>query len=312
MANPLLRDRDVDFLLYEVLHAATLCALPAFAQHDRATFDLVLDAARRLARGPLYAAYRPMDEAPPGLHGGRVSVHPVMRDLWPRLVELGIIAAARPEAVGGQNLPLTIHAFAAGYLMAANAAAYGYAGLTTGAAHLLEAFGSDWLKSTFMRRMYAGEWSGTMALTEPQAGSSLADVTTRARPVTGHDHFLVEGSKVFISGGDQDVTGNIVHLVLARIEGAPAGIKGVSLLCVPRLRPDGAWVGAPLVDNDCHAAGVFHKMGWRGLPSIALQFGERGDCHGWLVGPANTGIAQMFQMMNEARLMVGMNAAATA
>src|SRR5438552_1519071 len=142
-----------------------------------------------------------------------------------------------------------------------------------------------------------------MALTEPHAGSSLADVRTRARPAG--DGWRIDGNKVFISGGDQDLTSNIVHLTLARIEGAPAGIKGVSLFAIPKKRPDGT-------DNDCTCAGVFHKMGWRGLPSIALNFGERGECRGWLVGEPNRGISYMFQMMNEARLMVGLNAVSTA
>jgi butyryl-CoA dehydrogenase len=217
---------------------------------------------------------------------------------------LGLGAAVRPNSVGGQQLPRTVGLFAAHYLMAANAAAMGYLGLTQGAAHLIEAFGSDFLKREFMQRMYTGEWSGTMALTEPHAGSSLADVATRARP-TAEGHYLIEGNKVFISGGDQDFTANIVHLTLARIEGAPAGIKGVSLFAIPKKGLDGE-------DNDCTCAGAFHKMGWKGLPSIALNFGERGACRGWLVGAPHQGIAHMFQMMNEARLMVGLNAASTA
>ena len=303
MPNPLLSDRDVEFLLYEVARADELCALPRFADHSRETFDLFLGSARKLAREVLWPAYKPMDEEPPRLEGGRVRVHPAMREIWPRLAELGITCATRPFEVGGQQLPHTVGVLASGYLMAANAAAFGYAGLTAGAAHLIEAFGDADLKRDIMPRLYSGEWSGTMALTEPHAGSSLSDVRTRARPAG--DHYLLEGNKVFISGGDQDVTPNVVHLALARIEGAPAGIKGVSLFCVPRQRLDGS-------DNDCTAAGVFHKMGWRGLPSIALNFGERGDCRGWLVGKPHQGISYMFQMMNEARLMVGMNAVATA
>ena len=304
MANPLLGDRDVEFLLYEVFHADRLCALPAFAEHSRETFDLYLASMRKLAREVLWPAYKPMDEAGPRLEGGQVRVHPAMRAIWPRFAELGVAAATRPAEVGGQQLPATVAMLGTGYLMAANAAAFGYVGLTTGAAHLLEAFGDAFLRENVMAKMYAGEWSGTMALTEPQAGSSLADVRTRARP-TGQGHYLLDGNKVFISGGDQDFTDNVVHLVLARIEGAPAGIKGVSLFCVPKKRLDGA-------DNDCVSAGVFHKLGWRGLPSIALNFGERGDCRGWLVGQPHQGISYMFQMMNSARLMVGMNGVATA
>jgi butyryl-CoA dehydrogenase len=158
-----------------------------------------------------------------------------------------------------------------------------------------------------MQPMYAGRWTGTMALTEPQAGSSLADVQTRAQP-TAAGHYLMSGNKIFISGGDHDAAENIVHLALGRIEGAPAGIRGVSLFVVPRLRLE----NGKLKFNDCHAAGVLHKMGWRGLPSIALNFGEEGDCHGYLVGEPNRGIQYMFQMMNEARINVGIHGVATA
>jgi alkylation response protein AidB-like acyl-CoA dehydrogenase len=307
MANPLLSDRDVAFQLYEVHGALELCELPYFADHGRETFDPFLASARKLAREVLFPAYRPMDQEPPRLVDGRVRVHPAMREIWPRLVELGLTCPTRPTEVGGQQMPAIVAQMGAGYLMAANVAAMGYVGLTAGAGHLIEEFGSEWLRETFLPRMYGGSWSGTMALTEPHAGSSLADVRTRARPTAG-GHYLLDGNKVFISGGDQDFTENIVHLALARIEGAPAGVKGISLFAVPRLRPG----PAGLEDNDCHSAGVFHKLGWRGLPSIALNFGERGDCRGWLVGTAHQGLAHMFQMMNSARLMVGMNGVTTA
>lgn len=307
MTNPLLDDREVEFQLHEVLDVTRLCRLPYFAEHDRETFDLVVASARRLARDVLYPAYRPMDQEPPRLEDGRVRVHPRMKELLPRLVDLGLQAAPRPAEVGGQQLPLTVTALASAYLMAANLSAYGYIGLTAGAAHLIEAFGDEALKRDYMDRMYAGEWLGTMALTEPQAGSSLADVETTAVP-TEAGYYRIRGSKIFISGGDHDLTDNVVHMTLARIEGAPAGIKGVSLFLVPKRRlEDGA-----LVDNDIAVAGVIHKIGWRGLPSLALNYGEEGDCRGWLVGEPHRGIGYMFQMMNEARLMVGMNGVATA
>jgi alkylation response protein AidB-like acyl-CoA dehydrogenase len=312
--NLLLRDRDVDFLLYEMLAAESLCALPAFAEHSRETFDLYLRSARRLAREVLFPAYKPMDESPARLEGGRIVTHPRMKGLWDQLVSLGVVAATRPAAVGGQSLPMTVAALAHAYLMAANLSAYAYAGLTTGAAHLIEAFGSEALREGMMARMYGGEWTGTMALTEPHAGSSLADVTTSASP-RPDGTYAIRGSKIFISGGDHDLAANVVHMTLARIEGAPAGIKGVSLFAVPRLRfADGAADAnrATLVSNDVSAAGAIHKIGWRGIPSLVLSFGDRDDCRGWLVGEPHKGISYMFQMMNEARIMVGVNAAATA
>lgn len=308
MPNPLFDDRDVDLILNELVGLGRLLALPAFAGHDRETIQLFLDASRSLARERLLPAYRAIDAEPPRLVDGKVIVHPRMHELYAQLRELGVIAAPRPESVGGAQLPRTVFALATAYLCAANLSAYAYAGLTQGAAHLIEAFGSDELRATYLPRMYSGAWTGTMALTEPQAGSSLADLTTTAEP-TEAGHYLLRGSKIFISGGDQDLTENIVHLTLARLRGAPAGMKGVSLFCVPKRRraADGT-----LVDNDVAVTGVIHKIGWRGLPSVALAYGERGDCHGWLVGEPHQGIRYMFQMMNEARIMVGLNGVATA
>ncbi|HEY3805202.1 MAG TPA: acyl-CoA dehydrogenase [Kofleriaceae bacterium] len=305
--NPLIDDRDVELLCDEVLGIDRLLALPYFADHDHDTFAQVIAASRELARGVLFPSYRALDTEPPRLVGGRVQVHSTMRELYRRLVDLGTISAPRPHAVGGAQVPLVVSSLATAYLMAANLSAYGYVGLTQGAAHLLEEFGSDALRATYMAPMYRGEWTGTMALTEPQAGSSLADVATIAEPHPDGSYRL-RGAKIFISGGDHDLTPNIVHMTLARIAGAPVGMHGVSLFCVPAKRVE---AGA-LVDNDVAVTGVIHKIGWRGLPSVALAYGERGDCRGWLVGEPHRGIRYMFQMMNEARLMVGLNGVATA
>jgi alkylation response protein AidB-like acyl-CoA dehydrogenase len=306
-SNPLVDDRDVELILDELLDLGRLLQLPHFADHDRDTCQMLLESARDLAREALLPSYRELDAEPPRLIDGEVRVHPRMHDLYARLVELGVASAARPYAVGGSQVPLAVLSLVSSYLMAGNLSAYGYLGLTQGAAHLLEAFGDDALRTAYMVPMYRGEWTGTMALTEPQAGSSLADITTIAEP-TDHGYYLVRGSKIFISGGDQDLTPNIVHMTLARIRGAPAGMKGVSLFCVPKRRLE----NGALVDNDIATTGLIHKIGFRALPSLALAYGERGDCRGWLVGEAHQGIRYMFQMMNEARLMVGMNGVATA
>jgi alkylation response protein AidB-like acyl-CoA dehydrogenase len=307
MTQTLFDDRDVDFLLYDAFDAESLCRLPFFQEHSRQTFDLYLAAARKLAREVVFPTYKPMDEFGSRFEDGGVRVHPAVRELLPRFAELGILNAPRPAEVDGQQLPSCVSSFAAAYVMAANLSAFGYCMLTSGAAHLIEAFGSRELQELYMRPMYAGRFTGTMALTEPQAGSSLADVQTRAQPVAA-GHYLISGNKVFISGGDHDAADNIVHLALARIVGAPAGIRGVSLFAVPKKR----WQNGVLVPNDCRAAGVFHKLGWRGIPSIALNFGEDGDCHGYLVGEPNRGIEYMFQMMNEARINIGIHGVATA
>jgi len=307
-SNPLVSDRNVDFLLKEVFDLSSLLQLPHFEDHSEETCALYVDACRKVAKERLFPAYPEMDREAPSLEqDGTVRLHPQARALHEALVELGVIAATRPAEVGGSQVPVMVTVAAHSYLMAANLGVYAMEGLTTGAARLLESFGDEALQRLFMDKMYAGQWSGTMALTEPQAGSSLSDVKATATE-TADGTYRVRGTKVFISGGAQDVTENIVHLTLARIEGAPAGIKGVSLFAIPALRPD----GEGLVPNDVTCSGVFHKVGWRSLPSVQLSFGEQDDCRAWLVGAPHQGIKMMFQMMNEARLMVGLNATATA
>jgi alkylation response protein AidB-like acyl-CoA dehydrogenase len=306
-ANPLLDDRTVEFLLYEVLDVEALCLLPDFGEHNRHTFDLLLTSARTVARRELFPHYRTIDAAPPVLREGRVFVHPLLKAAWPHLVNLGLIGATRSAEVGGAQLPLVVASLASAYLMAGNLSAYAFVGLTSGAAHLLEAFGTRELRERFLMPLSTGAWTGTMALTEPQAGSSLGDIRTRAT-ATREGHFLIRGEKAFISGAAHDLAPNVVQMVLARIDGAPPGTRGVSLFAVPNRRDE----GGTLRDNDVAVTGLVHKIGWRGLPSCMLAFGERGDCHGWLLGEPNRGLPQMFQMMNEARIMVGLNAVATA
>jgi butyryl-CoA dehydrogenase len=306
-SNPLIDDGLVDFLLYSVLDAESLCELDAYQQHSKETFDLYIDSMRRFARQNLLPTYKPMDEEPPEFREGRIHTHPALPELWEQMIDLGVLTATRPESVGGQQMPTLVHTMATAYLMAANLSAYGYIGLTAGAGHLIEAFGSDELKERFMTKMYEGAWTGTMALTEPQAGSSLGDITTTATP-TDDGHYLIKGSKIFISGADHSLTDNVVNLALARIQGAPEGTKGISLFAIPRLREE----NGELVSNDVTVAGMIHKIGWKGLPSLALEFGDEGDCRGWLVGEPNQGLRCMFQMMNEARIMIGVNGFATA
>ncbi len=306
MANPLISDRDLAFLLDEVLEVDALLAWPAFAEHDRASIAAYLEACRRFAREALWPSYRAIDAEPPSFRDGRVRVHPRLHELWPRLLELGVITATRPVDAGGQALPLVVSLAAQLYLMAGNLSAYAYVGLTMGAAHLLEVFGDPALRARYLPALSMGRWTGTMALTEPHAGSSLADIATAAVPAG--DHYLLSGAKIFISGGDHDLAENVVHMVLARIAGAPAGIKGISLFAVPARRPE----GERLVPNDVRVTGLIHKIGWRGLPSVALRLGDDGDCRGWLVGEPHRGLAYMFQMMNEARIMVGAHGVATA
>ncbi len=318
MSNPLVDDRLVDFLLHEVHDARGLAALPAFEGHDPETFDLFVASARRIAREVLFPTYRDMDVNAPRFENGKITTHPALPGAYGKLVELGCIGGTRAVERGGEGLPELVYAMGAIYLMAGNLAVYCYAGLTSGAAHLIEAFGTEELDRTYRRPMLEGRYTGTMALTEPHAGSSLGDVATRATPQPDGT-YRIKGSKIFISGGDHTINENVVHLLLARIEGAPPGSKGISLFVVPQKRVERSAGGTradgtdgALVDNDVTVAGMIHKIGWRALPSLALEFGDRGDCHGYLVGEPNQGLRHMFQMMNEARLMVGLNGVATA
>jgi len=308
MAEKFVSERNLRFLLYEVFGAESLTKFPYYQDHSRETFDLVIDTAMRLAREVFHPVLREMDRDPPKLVDGRVVVHPAVGRIMRECGEGGWISAHAPYELGGQQLPLLITSASRFIFCAANYSASVYPFLTTGAAHLIESFGSDELKNTYIPKMFSGKWQGTMALTEPQAGSSLSDILTQAEP-TPEGYYKIKGQKIFISAGDHDGVENVVHLMLARVRGAPPGVKGISLFVVPKLRPqdDGT-----LVPNDVVVTQVYHKLGYRGAPITQLSLGENDDCRGYLVGEVNKGLAYMFQMMNEARIDVGMGAAAIA
>ncbi len=294
---------NLRFLLNEVLHVEELCKIDYFKEHTPENFEMIIEAADSLATNHMQPILVEMDRNPPRIENGRIKVHPNMRYLMKKFGEDGWINMSAPYKHGGQQVPFTVLQ-ATGFIMAAaNYGIMAYPFLTNGAAHLIETFGAEYLHSIYLPKMYGGEWQGTMALTEPQAGSSLSDVTTSAKP-TDNGYYLIKGQKIFISCGDHDGVDNIVHLMLARIEGAPAGTKGISLFVVPRMRPE----NGDLVFNDVHTAGVFHKMGYHGAPIAHLIMGEQEDCRGYLVGEPNKGLSYMFQMMNEARIGVGLQA----
>jgi butyryl-CoA dehydrogenase len=300
-------ERSLKFLLHEVHRAEQLCELPHFQDHDKESFDLMLDTARRLADGLLYPVFQEMDRRPPELVEGQCKVLPQVRDIIKAFAEGGWIAATFSGEEGGMQLPVMVNTACLFIFGAANFPGSAYLGLTTGAAHLILSFGTEELKETYVANMIEGRWQGTMALTEPGAGSSLSDVVVSATP-TDQGYYLISGQKTFISAGDHDCADNIVHLMLARIKGAPAGVKGISLFVVPKHRPQ----NGGLVPNDLATAGVFHKLGYRGCPIVQLSMGEAGDCRGWLLGEPHKGLAYMFQMMNEARIGVGKQATAVA
>lgn len=308
MAEKFVSDKNLKFLLHEVFDVCQLTQYPYYADHSREVFDMVLDTALKMGEDLFNPYFEEMDRLPVELVDGRVKVHPHVRTIMQECGAGGWIGAEFPYEAGGQQLPLTINLLAEFIFCAANFSASVFSSLTNGAAGLIQSFGTDEMKEQYLPKMLAGEWQGTMALTEPQAGSSLSDIATTAEP-TDEGYYKLKGQKIFISAADHDGADNFVHLLLGKIKGAPAGVKGISLFVVPRERytADGGFEF-----NDVHSAGIYHKMGYRGSPIVQLSLGEEDDCRGWLVGEPNRGLAYMFQMMNGARIGVGLEASGVA
>jgi alkylation response protein AidB-like acyl-CoA dehydrogenase len=293
------------FLLQEVHALADLFSFDKFRHLDWEQSWMMVEAARQLADRDMAPYFKSMDEQPARYDGkGGVTTHPQLHTIIQNGAEQGWIGGGATLENGGLQLPMMI--FNAGHHIfnASNNGAVGYLELTAGSAALINSFGNRAQHDQFVPKMYAGQWQGTMALTEPQAGSSLSDITTSAKP--GENGFYkIKGQKIFISGGQHEACENFVHLTLARIEGAPPGVKGISLFIIPKLWPD---ENGKLIDNDVFCAGDFQKMGQRAYTTTHLVFGDKDGCKGWLVGEPHMGITYMFQMMNEARISVGMGA----
>jgi len=299
---------NLDFMLYDVFDAESLLKYPYYAEHSRETFDMISETAMKIGTNLLRPVLTEMDKNPPELTGGKVKVLPIVKDIMKEYGEGGWISAIAPMETGGQQLPYLVNVVPNFIFAAANYSASVYLILTAEAAHLIESFGTAEMKETYIPHMFAGKWQGTMALTEPQAGTSLADIATSAEP-TSEGYYKIKGQKIFISASEHDGVENVVNLLLARIKGAPAGVKGISLFVVPnkRINADGT-----LIPNDVNIAGTYHKLGYKGCPINQLSLGEEENCRGYLVGEPNKGLAYMFQMMNAARLSVGLGATAIA
>lgn len=304
--NTLIDRRELDFQLFEVLDAESLTQFPRYAEHNRETFGAVFDTAMGIAQDKFAPHNRSLDENEPRFDGSRVTVIPEVKEALRAFIDAGFLAAGNDEEVGGMQLPVCVTQAAHSIFAAANVATFGYAMLTIANANVIQRFGSAEQKRKYLAPLLAGRFFGTMALTEPQAGSSLSDIETMARP-NPDGTYSITGNKIFISGGDHDLAENIVHLVLARIADAPAGVKGISLFIVPKLKVNAD--GSVGERNDVALAGLIHKLGFRGTTSTMLSFGEQGACVGELVGEAHHGLATMFHMMNEARIGVGVCAA---
>ena len=311
----------LDFLLYDWLHAETLAGRERFSDHSRETFDAVLDTCERIAREKYAPANRTVDTQEPHFDGEKVILPQATHDAHKAFVESGMLSAAQDYEIGGMQLPYTLQA-AANSFFAMASVSIGSGMLTSGNANLLMVHGTPMQQQVFAKNEFSGRWSGTMCLSEPQAGSSLSDVATRAVP-DGDDfesdplgpRYRLTGNKMWISAGDHELTENIVHIVLAKIPDADGklvpGTRGISLFIVPKrlVNTEGELTGQR---NDVALAGLNHKLGWRGTTNTLLNFGEgkypvdgKPGAVGYLVGSPGKGLACMFHMMNEARIGVG-------
>ena len=295
--------KDIFFILKEQLQYGALVTLDRYKDFNEKTFDMLVAEAINYSRGVVEPLQEIGEKQGIKFEDGKVFCPPEFREVYKQYGRDGWIAAARDSEYGGQGFPhmmrIVINDMMYGACQAFNMAP----SLTHGAAHLIESFGSRELKERFVPKMFDGTWAGTMCLTETEAGSNLAGLQTTAYPQG--DYYKIKGTKIFISWGDHDLTENIIHLVLARIEGAPEGVAGISLFVVPKMRvnSDGSLQGF----NDVFCSGLEDKLGLHSSPTCVLNFGNTGDCIGYLCGEANKGLAHMFQMMNAARINTGVS-----
>ena len=307
MSHLIFDTKDWKFILNEVIGLENVLALPVFADYDESMFEQIVEEGVKLAVEKIAPANEPGDREECRIEDGRVITPSAYEEPWKAYTEGGWISMELSPEWGGMGLPSTVAAPLAEAFSAACQAFYMYGGLTTGSAHLIESFANEELKKTFVPKMYSGQWGGTMCLTEPQAGSAVGDLTTSA-VLNDDGTYSIEGSKIFISGGDATFYENAVHLVLARVKGDPAGTKGISLFAVPRLNVNddgsvGDW-------NHVSVTALEHKMGINGSATCQITFGDGEPSVGYLVGEQRMGMPYMFQMMNHARLATGMQGVA--
>ena len=302
MAQLIADRRDMDFVLYEQLHIESLFKTKKFNDLNRKMLNMVVSEARNLGIKEILPTYAEGDRIGVGFESGRVKVPGCFHRPYKLFVEGEWIAMAEDPEVGGQGLPMVIKQAAYEYILGSNFAFIALGNLCHGTAKMIELYGSPEQKALFLHKVYSGEWGGTMQLTEPEAGSDVGALTTSA--VKNEDGtYSISGNKIFITCGDQDLTENIIHPVLARVEGAPQGTKGISLFLVPKI-----WVnedGTLGESNDVVCTGIEEKMGLHASPTCSMTLGGRSECRGFLLGEENNGMQVMFHMMNEARLDVG-------
>ncbi len=300
--------RDLDFVINEQLNAEQLCELDKFKDFSREDFDMIISEAVKFAQEVLGPLNQDADREGAHYENGSVKAPPAFHKAYKLACENGWISMSNSAELGGQGLPGVI-AMSAGEIFFGACTSFMLYFPGPGVAHMVENFGPDKIRDLFCEKLYTGEWQGTMCLTEPQAGSAVGDIRTSAKK--DGDTYLITGTKCFITSGDHDLTPNIIHGVLARIEGAPPGTKGISQFIVPKY-----WVnndGSIGDFNNVTCAGIEHKMGIKASATCTLNFGEDGPCRGYLLGDVeNKGMRQMFQMMNEARITTGLQGIALA
>lgn len=301
--------RDVMFQLFEWLPTEKLLAADRFGDWDRESVEMAIQEALKIAQEQLAPTNEEGDRTGSSLEDGRVSVPEPFGPAYRTLAEGGWIGCVNSSEFGGLELPHVVGTVANELFAGSNLSISLVMLLTRGAAELIEDFGSDEMRGLFCQKLYSGRWTGTMCLTEPGAGSDVGASVSKAIP-QDNGRYLISGEKIFITYGDHDLTDNVVHTVLARLPEAPPGTKGLSLFVVPKFRvePDGS-LGEP---NDVVCGGIEHKLGIHGSPTCSMLFGPNNKCEGFLLGEPNKGMKLMFQMMNSARLEVGLQGAAVA
>lgn len=303
MAQQISDRRDIDFVLHEQFKIENFSKYEKYAEFNKKTVDLIVSEARNLAVKEILPTRKEGDEVGCVFDKGEVKAPECFRRPFELLREGEWTAMTEDPEYGGQGMPVTLHMAASEYFNGANYPLMMYPGLTHGAGKLVETFGTEAQKKKYLKNLFSSKWGGTMLLTEPEAGSDVGALTTTA--VKNEDGtYSISGQKIFISSGDHDLVENFVHPVLARIEGAPAGTKGISLFLVPKYRINEDGTSGEF--NDVNCVGIEEKMGIHGNATCTLSLGEKGQCVGELLGEENKGMRVMFLMMNEARLLVGM------
>jgi alkylation response protein AidB-like acyl-CoA dehydrogenase len=307
MGNKLLDMRDARFAIYEHLKISDLFAYERFEDYSEEVVDMAIDTAEKMAVNEYYPVNESGDNTGVGFENGKVTVPPEFREPYRKFCEGGWTAPSESFDYGGQQMPMMLNYLTQMLFFAANQSLMVYTCLTHSAGKVVEIFGTDEQKSKYLEPIWTGQWAGCMDLTEPEAGSDVGAIRTKATP-NDDGTYSIKGNKLFISQGDSDLTENIIHILLARVEGDPEGTKGLSCFIVPKFRVNDD--GSMGEDNDVVCTAIEHKMGMKGSATASLAYGDNGNCVGELIGGRGKGIITMFHMMNEQRIVVGMEGVA--